>query len=198
MELLTQKLREGAVRRGFREWGTTIHRFLPSSSAVDGSCGMCCCQGGMGVARSNKLIHLMKPRADSVLSGLCTTLPSLWFGCDPLSISHASAIRHGCAMLMGFCFVSGAELNEGGGLRKVRVFWFSLFMAGDGHACCAWEKDCSQKSSPASWQLVFWHQTHTKAQAMSPTERFSGPCSFVGTHCSKTEVTRFPVSLAPA
>lgn len=59
-------------------------------------------------------------RADSVLNGLCTTLPSLWFGCDLLSISHASAIRHRRATLMGLCSVSGAELNEGSDLRKVR------------------------------------------------------------------------------
>lgn len=172
------------------------NRFVPVSSAVDGSYVLCCGQGG---ACSSKLIPPHEThRVDSVLNRLCTTLPSLWFGCDPLSISRASAVRHRCAMLMGLCSVSGAELNEGSVLKRVRCFWFSLFKALDGYAWCAWEKDCSQQSSPASWQLVFQHQTHAKTQAMSPMGGFSSPCSSVGMHCSKTEGTRLPVALAPA
>lgn len=68
-------------------------------------------------------------RADSVLTELCTTLPPLWCGWDPLSMSCVSAVRLRCATLMGLCSVSGAELNEGSGLRRVRDFWFSLLMA---------------------------------------------------------------------
>lgn len=64
-----------------------------------------------------------------VLSRPCTTLPSLWFGCDPLSKPSAPAAGHRHATLTGLSSVPGAELNEGNGLRRVRSFWFSLFMA---------------------------------------------------------------------
>lgn len=106
---------------------TGIHSFVLASPAVDGSCVLCCWQE---VACSSKLIPPHEAhRADSVLNGLCTTLPSLWFGCDPLSISRASAARHRCVTLMALRSVSGAELNEGSGLRRVRCFWFCLFMS---------------------------------------------------------------------
>lgn len=43
----------------------------------------------------------------------------------------------------------------------------------------AWEKRCSQRSSPFSWVLVLCHQTYLKAQVVSPTEGCGNLPAFV-------------------
>lgn len=109
--------------------GTGVPSCVPASSGADGGCALYCWEdvGGWHAANGSPLT---KPtQLIRVLGGTCTTLPSLWFSHDPLSMPHGPATGQRCATLTGVWFVSGAEMNEGNGLRRVRGFCFSLFMA---------------------------------------------------------------------
>ena len=107
--------------------GTSIPGFVPASLAVDGSCALCCWEGG-GWHEANRS-PLMKPtQLIRVLSGLCTTRPSRWFGHNSLLMPHALATGHRRATLTSLCSVAGADPNEANGLRRVSGVWFLLIM----------------------------------------------------------------------